>query len=170
MARSDILLIKKYAKVFKTLGDYDSGKLKLVKTGKPKFILTYQEAKKVIDEARKELKKMGISVGAFGKEINGKLETIIISLYQTFGKKELYPSIGEKAVNLLYFILKNHPFVDGNKKIAALLFLYYLEKNNYFKENKKINDNALITLILLMVMSNSKEKDNLIKIATNFLK
>ena len=141
MARSDILLIKKYAKVFKTLGDYDSGKLKLVKTGKPKFILTYQEAKKVIDEARKELKKMGISVGAFGKEINGKLETIIISLYQTFGKKELYPSIGEKAVNLLYFILKKivirldrlyNRLIDN----TVLLKLWYIEVKLLSKQSK----------------------------------
>lgn len=163
-------ITKEYAKVFKMLGDYDSGKLKLAKTGKPKFVLTYIEAQQVIGEAKKELKKMGVNVGMFGKEIGNKLETIIASLYQTFGKKDLYPSVGEKAVNLLYFILKNHPFVDGNKKIAVLLFLYYLKKNEYFKEDEKIDDNALISLVLLMVLSNSKEKDNLVKIATNFLK
>ncbi len=163
-------LINKYAKVFKTLGDYDSGKLKLEKIGKPKYILTYEEAQRVIEKARGELKKMGISVGVFGKEIGNKLETIIANLYQTFGKKELYPTIGEKAANLLYFILKNHPFVDGNKKIGVLLFLYYLEKNGCFGKKKKIDDNSLIVLVLLIVMSNSKEKDNLVKIATNFLK
>ena len=152
------------------LGDYDSSKLKLEKIGKPKFVFTYKEAKEVINEAKKELKKMGISVGMFGKESGNKLETIISGLAQTFSGKELYPTIGEKAANLLYFILKNHPFIDGNKKIAALLFLYYLEKNGYFKGKKKIDDNVLIALILLMIMSNSKEKDNLIKITTNFLK
>ena len=170
MNEDNVLLVKKYSQVFKTLGDYDSGKLKLVKTGKPKYILTYEEAQKVIEKARGELKKMGISVGMFGKEIGNKLEIIIANLYQTFGKKDLYPSVGEKAANLLYFILKNHPFVDGNKKIGVLLFLYYLEKNNCLKENKKIDDNALIVLTLLIAMSNSKEKDNLVKIATNFLK
>lgn len=165
-------IIKKYAEVFKVLGNYDTGKLKLVKTGKPKFVLSYVEAKKVISEAKKELRKMGISVGMFGKETGNKLETIISGLSQTFGKKELYPTIGEKAANLLYFILKNHPFVDGNKKIGALLFLYYLEKNKaLFKRGQKtINDDTLTALILLMIMSNSKEKDNLIKITTNFLK
>jgi prophage maintenance system killer protein len=108
----------------------------------------------------------------FGKESGNKLETIIVGLGQTFGGKELYPTIGEKAANLLYFILKNHPFVDGNKKIGALLFLYYLEKNKtLLRRGKKIiDDNTLITLIFLMIMSNSKEKDNLIKITTNFLK
>ena len=170
--KKKISLIKKYSKVFKALGYYDAGKLKFAKTGKPKFILTYTEAKEVIGEARKELKRMGISVGMFGKESGNKFETIISGLSQTFGKKELYPSVGEKAANLLYFILKNHPFVDGNKKIAALLFLYYLEKNGCLFSGKKkiIDDNALIALALLIVMSNSKEKDNLVKIATNFLK
>jgi len=165
-------IIKKYAEVFKVLGNYDSGKLKLVKIGKPKFVLTYEGAKRVISEAKKELKKMGISIGMFGKESGNKLETIIVGLGQTFGGKELYPTIGEKAANLLYFILKNHPFVDGNKKIGALLFLYYLEKNKtLLRRGKKIiDDNTLITLIFLMIMSNSKEKDNLIKITTNFLK
>ena len=166
------IITKEYAKVFKILGDYDAGKLKIVKTGKPKFILTYAEARQVIDKAKKELKRMGINVGMFGKESGNKFETIIAELAQTFGGKELYPTVGEKAANLLYFILKNHPFVDGNKKIGALLFLYYLEKNEIlFKEGKKIiDDNTLIVLILLMIMSNSKEKDNLIKIVTSFLK
>lgn len=165
-------IIKKYAEVFKVLGNYDSGKLKLVKIRKPKFVLTYEEAKEVISEAKKELKKMGINVGMFGKESGNKLETIIAGLAQTFGGKELYPTVGEKAANLLYFILKNHPFVDGNKKIGALLFLYYLEKNKALlrRSKKIIDDNTLIVLILLMIMSNSKEKDNLIKITTNFLK
>jgi prophage maintenance system killer protein len=129
MRKNNISLVKKYSQVFKILGAYDSGKLKLEKIGKPKFVLTYKEAKEVINEAKKELKKKGISVGMFGKESGNKLETIINGLSQTFGGKELYPTIGEKAANLLYFVLKNHPFVDGNKKIGALLFLYYLEKN-----------------------------------------
>jgi prophage maintenance system killer protein len=165
-------VIKEYKKVFKMLGSYDSGKLKLEKIGRPKFVLTYEDAKKVIGEAKRELKKMGISVGMFGKESGNKLETIIVGLAQTFGGKELYPTVGEKAANLLYFILKNHPFIDGNKKIGALLFLYYLEKNKVLlrRGKKIIDDNTLITLILLMIMSNSKEKDNLIKITTNFLK
>lgn len=139
MRKNNISLVKKYSQVFKILGAYDSGKLKLEKIGKPKFVLTYKEAKEVINEAKKELKKKGISVGMFGKESGNKLETIINGLSQTFGGKELYPTIGEKAANLLYFVLKNHPFVDGNKKIGALLFLYYLEKNKaLLRKGKKL--------------------------------
>jgi len=92
---------------------------------------------------------------------------------QTFDKKELYPSIEEKAAHLLYFIIKDHPFIDGNKRIGSFLFVYFLDKNKYLYRKtgeRKINDNALTALALLIAVSDPKEKDKLIKIVTNLLK
>ena len=95
------------------------------------------------------------------------------AIYQTFDKKELYPSIEEKAAHLLYFVIKDHPFVDGNKRIGSFLFVYFLDKNKYLYRGtgeKKINDNALTALSLLIAVSDPKEKDKIIKIVTNLLK
>lgn len=94
------------------------------------------------------------------------------NIYQTFGGKELYSSLEEKAAHLLYFVIKDHPFVDGNKRIASFLFVYFLDKNNNLYRNtseKKINDNALTALALLIAISNPNEKDKLIKIITNLI-
>jgi len=109
----------------------------------------------------------------FGQENSEKLKGILGNILQTFDKKELYPSIEEKAAHLLYFIIKDHPFIDGNKRIASFLFVYFLDKNKYlYRENgeKKINDNGLAALSLLIAISDPKEKDKLIKIVTNLLK
>ena len=84
----------------------------------------------------------------------------------------MYPSLEEKAAHLLYFIIKDHPFVDGNKRIASFLFVYYLDKNEYLYQpngEKKIDDNSLTTLALLVAISHPSEKDKLIKIITNLL-
>lgn len=108
----------------------------------------------------------------FGVDAQNKLQGILGNILQTFDKKELYPSIEEKAVHLLYFIIKDHPFIDGNKRIGSFLFVYFLDRNRYlYRGNgeKKINDNALTVLSLLIAVSDSKEKDKLIKIITNLL-
>ena len=108
----------------------------------------------------------------FASERGGSFQGIIATIYQTFGGKELYSSLEEKAAHLLYFIIKDHPFVDGNKRIASFLYVYFLDKNNYlYKENgeKKINDNALTALALLIAISDRSEKEKLIKIITNLL-
>ncbi|MBU2495712.1 MAG: Fic family protein, partial [Candidatus Omnitrophica bacterium] len=94
------------------------------------------------------------------------------NIYQTFAGKELYPSLEEKAAHLLYFIIKDHPFIDGNKRTASFLFVYFLDRNNYLYRasgEKKINDNALTALSLLIAVSDPKDKDVLIKITTNLL-
>jgi death-on-curing family protein len=101
------------------------------------------------------------------------LNSVIGTIYQTFNKKELYTTIEEKASNLLYLTIKDHPFVDGNKRIASFLFVYFLEKNNYlFKKNgeRKIGDTTLVTLSLLIATSKPEEKDIMINITTNLLK
>jgi len=109
----------------------------------------------------------------FAQEAGQRFESIIKNLYQTFGGNELYESIEEKSAHLLYLTIKDHPFVDGNKRVASLLFVYFLERNRYlYKPNgeRKINDNALVALSLLIAISAPKEKDVMIKIITNLLK
>jgi prophage maintenance system killer protein len=101
-----------------------------------------------------------------------ELAGIVGNIYQSFGGANLYPSIEDKASNLLYFIIKDHPFSDGNKRSASFLFIYFLDKCDYlYKSNgeKKINDNALTTLTLLVASSDPKEKDILIKLIKHLL-
>jgi len=108
----------------------------------------------------------------FGNERDGSFEGIIKGLYQSFGGKELYSSIEDKASHLLYFIIKDHPFSDGNKRSAAFLFVYFLDKTKFlFKKSgeRKINDNALVALALLVAESDPKEKDVMVKIIKNLI-
>jgi death-on-curing family protein len=130
------------------------------------------EVQDIIKNIKKELLNKNEASYLFGVDNGGKLQGILKSIYQTFNKKELYPSLEEKAAHLLYFIIKDHPFIDGNKRIASFLFIYFLDKNEYlYKPNgeKKINDNALTALSLLIAISSPKDKDILIKIITNLI-
>lgn len=165
-------LLAYYSKTLTLLEQYDTEKLKLMKTGKGKFVLNYKTANKIINELKKELFIKKEAGDLFGQEYDNKFKAILGNIYQTFGKKELYASTEEKASHLLYFVIKDHPFADGNKRTGAFLFVYFLDKNNYlYKENgeKKINDNALTALALLIAISNPKEKDKIIRIITNLL-
>ncbi|NWF99257.1 MAG: virulence protein RhuM/Fic/DOC family protein [Nitrospirae bacterium] len=165
-------LLADYSKTLSLLEQYDKEKLSLAKKTKGKFVLTYEDAKQVILEIKKNLLARKEASGLFGQENGDKLRGIIGNIYQTFGKKELYPSLEEKAAYLLYFIIKDHPFVDGNKRIGSFLFIYFLDRNHFlYRQNgeKKINDNALTALALLIAVSDTKEKDKLIKIITNLL-
>ena len=165
-------LLSDYSKTLTLLEQYDKEKVPLVKRGKGKFVLDYSLASKVIEKIKEDLVAKKEASELFGQDNSEKLKGIIGNIYQTFDKKELYSSIEEKAAHLLYFIIKDHPFVDGNKRIASFLFAYFLDKNNYsYKETgeKKINDNALTALALLIAVSNMSEKEKLIKIITNFL-
>lgn len=166
-------LLADYSKTLSLLEQYDTEKVALQKSGKGKFVLNYENAVKVISEIRKDLLAKKEASEFFGQENSDKLKAILGNILQTFDKKELYPSIEEKASHLLYFIIKDHPFIDGNKRIASVLFIYFLNKNNYlYKESgeKKINDNALTALSLLIAISDRSEKDKLIKITTNLIK
>jgi death-on-curing family protein len=165
-------LLGDYSKTLTLLEQYDKEKLYASKTGKGKFVLNYVIATNVISEIKKELINKKEASDLFGTDTQNKLSGILGNILQTFDKKELYPSIEEKAVHLLYFIIKDHPFIDGNKRIASFLFIYFLDKNKYlYRENgeKKINDNALTALSLLIAVSDPKEKEKLIKIITNLL-
>jgi len=165
-------LLANYSKALTLFEQYDKDKLELVKKAKGKYILRYDDAKKIIEEIKKELIAKNEASDLFGMENDQKFKAIIGNIYQTFDAKELYPSLEEKAAHLLYFIIKDHPFVDGNKRIASFLFIYLLSKNNYLYRKtgeKKINDNALTALSLLIAISDPNEKDKLIKIVTNLL-
>ena len=165
-------LLSDYSKTLTILEQYDKGQLKESKGGKTKFVLKYDDCLKIIAELKKELVMKKEASDLFGNERDGSFEGIIKGLYQSFGGKELYSSIEDKASHLLYFIIKDHPFSDGNKRSAAFLFVYFLDKTNFiFKKSgeRKINDNALVALALLVAESDPKEKETMVKIVKNLL-
>ncbi len=167
-----INLLADYSKTLTLLEQYDKEKVPLAKNGKGKFVLDYAKASKIIQGVRDNLIAKKEAGEFFGQENSEKFKGIMGNIYQTFDKKELYASLEEKAAHLLYFIIKDHPFVDGNKRIASFLFVYFLDKNNYqYKETgeKKINDNALTAVALLIAISDRVEKEKMVKIITNLL-
>lgn len=165
-------LLADYSKTLTILEQYDKGKLKIPKGKKASFVLEYEKYQDVILELKKELISKKEASDIFGNDVTNKFDGIIKNLYQTYGGKELYKGLEDKAAHLLYLTIKDHPFTDGNKRIGAFSFVYFLDKNNYlYRKNgeKKINDNALTALALLIAESNPKEKDTLIKIIINLL-
>jgi len=135
--------------------------------------LEYDEAVNIIRQIKRKLVKKKEAGSLFGQDYKKDFETITNSLYQTFGNRQLYLGVGEKAAHLLYLTIKDHPFADGNKRIASFLFVYFLDKNNYLYKNsgeKKINDNTLVSLALLIAVSAPKEKDTMIRIISQILK
>ena len=166
-------VITDYANSWVLLQQYDSNKLEEPKKKhKPKYIINYEKAIEAISKLKSDLKSKKEASDLFGNQRDKSFEGIVANLYQTFGGEELYPSIEDKAAHLLYFIIKDHPFTDGNKRIGAFLFILYLSNNRYlFKSNgeRKINDNALVALALLIAESNPKQKDVMIKLIMNFI-
>ena len=161
-------VIKKYTQALELLDDYDHQIVKKPKISNEKaYELTFNECKKLIESM-----SFSKSSTIFGKEkTKGSLEGIIGSVYQTAFGEDVYPSVQEKAANLLYFIVKDHPFIDGCKRIAASIFLYFLNKNNLlFKNNKKIiSDSTLVAITLLLAESRPEEKEIMINVIMNFL-
>ena len=170
---SEVLsLLSQYSKTLTLLEEYDKNKLKDNKGKKTKFILTYEQCTKIIIELKKVLITKKEASNLFANERDKSFEGIIKGLYQTFNKKELYSTLEDKAAHILYLIIKDHPFSDGNKRTAAFLFVYFLDKTNaLYRKNgeRKINDNALTTLALLIAESNPKEKETMIKIIKNLI-
>lgn len=164
-----IKIVSDYAYALDVLDQYDYQNLEITDTSDSElFRITYKEAIQKISQ----LRKFYGNTQLFGKEKDDSFKSSISTIYQTFDKKDLYPSLEEKAANLLYLVTKNHSFVDGNKRIAAFLFLYFLEKNNLlFKENgeKRIPDNALVALTLMIAVSQPSEKDIMIKVIVNLI-
>lgn len=160
-------VVSDYTRALDFLDDYDYQKLEIKETTKDeKFKITYTKAKKVVEELRS---KFGSSA-LFGKEKDSSFKGSTKAIYQTFDGKELYPSIEEKAAHLLYFVIKNHSFIDGNKRIAASIFLWFLDKNNLLYNRigeKRIADNTLVALCLMIAVSSPKEKDMMTKVVVN---
>jgi len=171
--RELIDLMAEYAKSWKVLEDFDKRKLEVKKLSKQvKFEISYDGALEIIGEMKERLAKLRVNVYMFGTEVGHKLDSVIGSIGQTFDGKDLYPSIEEKAANLLYLVIKDHPFTDGNKRIGSMLFVYFLENNDFlYRQNgeKKISDNALIALALLVATSDPREKDNIVKLIINLI-
>lgn len=166
-------IIKTYIDSLRILKLYDEQKLTIRNLQKTKFFLNYKMATETINQLKQNLLKRNLANNNFGLENGQALKGSIGAISQTFDNKELYPSVEEKAANLLYFVIKDHPFVDGNKRIGSMLFIYFLSKNNYlFKTDGevKINDRALVALALLIAVSDPKEKNTIVKLVINLIK
>jgi len=170
-AKGMLEIIEKYALVWKWIEEYDSGKIEVRITRKERKKISHDEAIAAIIELKKYLIEKKEASEIFGKERDrGLFESALNTIYQTFDSKDLYPSFEEKAANLLYLIIKNHPFVDGNKRIGALLFLMFLYENLSREELfKKFNSNTLTALCYIVAASPPEQKDQLIKLIMNFI-
>lgn len=163
-------VISRYTGSFKTLAEYDNGRIDLrfmnrAKKGKD---LTVEMCEKAVEQLKKSVHGSDL----FGKKRDESFNGSIVTIFQSFNGEELYKSVPEKAANLLYFVIKDHPFYDGNKRIGALLFVLFLTMNNYhLAENgeTKISDRALTALALLIAESEPKEKELIVSLVCKLL-
>lgn len=162
-------VVTDYTYALDTLDNYDYQRLTIEKTTqKERFHATYENAMNEISALRD---KFGDS-GLFGNEKDDSFKSSIGQIYQTFGGEELYPSVEEKAAMLLYLVTKNHSFSDGNKRIAATLFLWFLNNNGILYRadgSKRIADNTLVALTLMIAESRTEEKDVMVKVAVSLI-
>ena len=165
-AKEILKVIGDYTKALDLLDDYDHRTLKKIKGTTDSRIIKYQDCMNIIHNL-----KFNEKSEIFGVERDKGLESIINNIYQSFNNQDIYKSIEEKAANFLYLIVKNHVFIDGNKRIAATLFIYFLNFYDIlYKNNMQIIDNnTLAALTLLIAESNPKEKEIIIDLIMNFL-
>ena len=165
-AKEVLSVIDSYSNALSLLDDYDHGTLTKPKGKNSIYELTYKECRDLIDSM-----KFNSSVFGIEKE-KGKLEGILAAIYQNVFGEELYPSIEEKAANLLYFIIKDHPFADGCKRIGASLFLEFLNKNKHLIIDSKqiISNSALVAITLMIAESRPEEKETMVRLVMNFLR
>lgn len=165
-AKEIIKVINNYSNALNLLDDYDHKRIIKPSGTKDNKKITYEDCMNVIDKL-----KFNSDSNLFALERDEGLKEVIGTIYQSFDGKDLYPTIEEKAANFLYLITKNHTFIDGNKRIAATLFIYFLEFYNilYNENGQIIDNNTLVAITLLIAQSNPKEKDILIDLVMNFL-
>lgn len=166
---SDAMLafLKAYQRGFKILDDYDHHTLEVPEGQKDVYVIQYDECIKLIHNT------MFANQGdQFAIERDDSFKSSISTIYQSFGENDLYPTLEDKASALLYFIVKNHSFIDGNKRIGATIFLYFLEKNNaLYKDGKeRINNDALATLTILVATSRPEDKDIMMQLIKTIIK
>ena len=163
-SRQVLSVIEKYSSALDLLDAYDHQNMTRPEGNRATYILSYEECMDVIQSMR-----FGDESDLFGKEKDDSFKGSIGNIYQSFGEREIYESLEEKAANLLYFITKNHSFFDGNKRIAATMFLYFLDKNKalFIDGQKKIEDAALVALTIMIAESRPEEKEMMISVVMN---
>ena len=172
-AKGFVEIVGNYARSWALLQGYDEQSLQEVAVHKEqRFILDYDEAKAAIAELKRALMAKGEATELFGRERGEEFQGHLLAIYQSFGGEELLPSVEQKAAHLLYYIIKGYPFIDGNKRIGAYLFVLFLHKNGILHKTDgeaKINDNALASLALLVAASAPEQKEIIIRLITNML-
>lgn len=160
-------VIEKYNIALNLLDSYDHQNMQRPKGNEATYVLTYDECKSVIDNMR-----FGNESDLFGREKDDSFKGSIGNIYQSFAGQEIYQSLEEKAANLLYFVVKNHSFLDGNKRIAATMFLYFLDKNQalFIDGRKTIEDSTLVALTIMLAESKPDEKEMMISVVMNCMK
>lgn len=160
-------VIERYSDTLDLLDAYDHQTLKRPKGNEATYVLAYEECMEVIKQMR-----FGDESDLFGKEKDDSFKGSLGNIYQTYGGKEVYESLEEKAANLLYFVTKNHSFYDGNKRIAATMFLHFLDKNNalVIDGKQRIDNMALVALTIMIAESRPDEKEIMISVVMNCLK
>ncbi|WP_233547355.1 RhuM family protein [Faecalibacillus faecis] len=166
-SNSMLEFLKAYQKGFKILDDYDHHQLEIPVGQKDTYVLHYDECMKLIHNTMFENKG-----DLFSIERDDSFRSSISTIYQSFGRVDLYPTLEDKASALLYFIVKNHSFIDGNKRIGATIFLYFLEKNHALYKNgmERINNDALATLTILVASSRPEDKEIMMELIKTIIK
>lgn len=159
-------IVQSYTLALDLLDDYDHQRLSMPEGDVTTYILDYDECRWVIDGMR-----FGGESDLFGVEKDESFKGSIGSIYQSFAGEELYPSLQEKAANLLYFVVKNHSFLDGNKRIAATMFLYFLDRNGalFCGDRKLVDDSTLVAITIMIAEPKPEEKDAMIALVMNML-
>lgn len=159
-------VVKSYASALDLLDDYDHQCIAKPVGTSAVYVLDYDECMELIKTLR-----FNDESSLFGIEKDDSFKSSIATIYQSFGGDDLYPSVQEKAANLLYFIVKNHSFHDGNKRIAATIFLYFLDRNGmlYHEGEKVISDSALVATTIMIAESKPEEKEAMVSLVMNFL-
>lgn len=164
-AQQVLAVIERYSTALDLLDDYDHQTMRRPKGSEATYVLTYEECRGVIDSMR-----FGNESALFGNEKDDSFKGSIGNIYQSFAGQEAYPTLEEKAANLLYFVTKNHSFSDGNKRIAAAIFLYFLNKNEVLFDDagsKRIDDHTLVALTIMIAESRPEEKEMMISVIMN---